>query len=165
MSEEAERPDWLSHHLRALPREIEPERDLWPEVAARIRKPRVPQWLAASVAASVVLSAAAAYFAWQGSDRRQMADAVGAREMLMISYRDASARYAAQWAAQRGRMDPALAAEIDRNLAIVRSAVESLDKALARSPDDPALRNLLQSTLAEEIALYRRATVLAPAPI
>src|SRR5262249_47482770 len=155
------RPDWLTHHLRALPREIEPERDLWPEVAVRIRQRRTPQWLTASVAASVVLSAAAAYFAWQGNERRNATETLGAREMLMTSYRDASDRYAAQWAVERGRMDPALAAEIDRNLVIVRSAVNALDAALARSPDDPALRSLLQSTLAEEIALYRRATVLA----
>ena len=159
------RPAWLEHHLRALPREIEPESDLWPDVANRIRKPRTPRWLAASAAASVLLSAAAAFFAWQAVHPSPPTEQLDARDMLMLSYRDASASYAAQWAVARPKMDPTLAAEIDRNLAIIRSAVESLDSALARSPNDPALRGLLQSTLADEIALYRRASVLAPAPI
>lgn len=159
--------DRLDAELRALPRELAPDRDLWPEIAGRIVSRR-RGWVPMAAAASVLMSAVAALFAWQAYRTAWTAnDAMAAASIAQIeeSYRFARHDFEADWNTRRQVLDPEVVAVIDRNLEIIRGAQRDIDQALRRSPADPALNALLQSTLAREIELYRKARDLTPRPI
>ncbi|NJN51746.1 MAG: hypothetical protein HC809_08175, partial [Gammaproteobacteria bacterium] len=57
-------------------------------------------------------------------------------------------------------VDPALAAEIERNLAILRAAQVELEASLAARPDDPQLLELLRYAMQREIELLADATAM-----
>jgi hypothetical protein len=157
----------LRAEIDRLPRELAPERDLWPGIAARLAHGRRPsRWVAAGLAASLLLGATAVALSWQAWREARLARIDVARVADFRPTYDAARRqYAAQWQGLRERADPATAAVIDANLEVVRAAVADIDRALAEAPDDAALQGLLEATLATELGLYRRAVRLAPAAI
>ena len=156
------RPSWLEKHLAALPRELNPERDLWPDIARRLDRPVRRAWIPLAVAASLVLSAASALFTWHLYEQRQ-ADAaalLAAHETIRqieSPYLQARGTYEEQWPALRTRLDPEIAALIDRNLAIIRQANAELARALEKQPENRGLQRLLRQTLAQEVDVYQRA--------
>jgi hypothetical protein len=156
--------DGLEARLRRLPREIAPERDLWPGVAARIRADaRGSRWVPLGLAASVALAAVAVALAWQAV--RPAGDDARLRAELLSPYVDARHRYETVWSSVRAGVDPETAAVLERNLEIIRMARAEIEAALAGTPDDPALQALLEATLDAELALYRRARSLSPPAI
>jgi hypothetical protein len=113
------------------------------------------------VAASLLLGVVAVVLAVRSD--RAIDDGVVTRqtiEALRAPYLDARLQYASAWAARRETLDPELVAVIERNLRIIRTAQEEIDHALATAPDSVALQDLLRTTYASELDLYRRAQAL-----
>jgi len=157
-------PEWLQDQLQALPRELAPTRDLWPEIAQQLDQVRSNQqprqrWLPMAVAASVLVSALSAVFTWQLYQQREsevvLANAQLLLQQLESPYQLARTSYAEQWPNLRANLDPETAATVERNLVIIRTAQEQLAKALKKQPDDPALQQLLRQTLAKEVEVYQ----------
>lgn len=159
---ETERPSWLEKYLSTLPREMDPRRDLWPDIARRLDAPGRRNWIPAAVAASLILSAISALFTWHLYEQRQ-ADAaalIAAREYIRqieSPYLQARHTYEAQWPVLRGQLEPETAVLIERNLEIIRKANAELSRALERQPDSTGLQRLLRQTLAKEVDVYQRA--------
>jgi len=159
---ETEKPEWLRKHLASLPAEIAPSRDLWPGIEGRLRAPASRTWIPASIAAGVVLGAAALLLSWQAFETDAGSGPVAGAELPMPTdetdpWGPARARYAQEWPKIREQIGPETAAVIERNLEIIRRANVDLQIALERQPDNPALRRLLRQTLAQEVAVYQRA--------
>ena len=156
-----DRPEWLQEHLDALPRELEPRRDLWPGIVAGVQRGRRNFWVPVGIAASLVLSASAAWFTWLGYQESArnadtMATVAGVLQQIQSPYVAVRADYAAQWPALRQELDPETAAVVEKNLAIIHQARTELVRALEKQPNDPALQQLLRRTLAAEVDLYQR---------
>ena len=151
MSESERRPAWLDELLSELPRELEPERDLWPAIAQRLHH-RHAQRVPWALAAGIALTATLALFAWQ-SWRTGPEDALAT---LRQSYETARAQYRDQLPMMLAELPPETASEIRRNLDVVDQAIRNIEGALAQDPADPALRRVLQLTYEQELALYER---------
>jgi type VI protein secretion system component VasK len=154
-------PEWLRARLSALPKEIAPARDLWPDIARRLDGRKSFHWMPLAAAASVLISIAAVWITWQAAVEQRhnaalLLQAQQTLQQIQQPYLPARAAYAAQWPALRGQLDPETAAVVERNLEIIRSANAELSRALERNPDSPVLQQLLHRTLAQEVALYRR---------
>jgi hypothetical protein len=154
-------PDWLKAHLDSLPREIAPQHDLWPGIARRLDRPATGRWLPAAVAASVIVSIAAALLSWQVFTRQRddaalLAAAQSLLQQIQGPYQPVRAGYEAQWPELIARLDPETAAVVEHNLDLIRKANADLVKALEKRPDSPALQGLLRQTLAQELDIYRR---------
>lgn len=166
-----ERPDWLDKHLATLPREINPGRDLWPEIAERVRRPSRSWVPAAAIAASVILGVGAMWTALRvqspvpgqtvavapETTPQESVQRESVPEMMTASFGPARARYSQDWPRIREEIGPETAAVIEHNLDIIRRANADLSLALERQPDNPALRRLLRQTLAKELDVYQRA--------
>jgi hypothetical protein len=160
----------LRFRLRQLPREIEPGRDLWPGIEARLQpasRRRFPAWtgglaLAASVLAAVVAfqvlrapaanapvaNAPAPVAAPVAPSESAEAELVQAEaRALTIAYEGALAEYAA--APMPDAVKPGLA-ELDASARDIRLALEA-------SPGSTHLLQMLQRTYARRIELTHRA--------
>lgn len=163
-------PEWLRNHLDRLPAQIAPARDLWPDIARRLDRPRQSRGMVFAVAASIIISVTATFFTWQVFDRqRQDAAALLAAQQMLAQiqqpYMPVRAGYEARWPELRAQLDPETAQVVEENLAIIRKANADLARALERQPDSPVLRQLLQQTLAQEMDVYRRAAAAGRPPI
>lgn len=151
--------DRLRRDISALPRELEPGRDLWPGIESRLEPRGRRAWVSAAVAASLVLSSLSVLFTWnlyqQQQAQTQMLQAQ--LQALESPYLPVRASYDREWATLRTRLDPATATTIERNVAIIRQANAELMKALNENPRDESLRKLLMKTLATEADVYQQA--------
>jgi hypothetical protein len=158
----------LRFRLRQLPREIEPGRDLWPGIEARLqpasRRRRFPTWggglaLAASVLAAVVafqvMRAPAANAPLATTSPAPAADTRSAEagmvqaeaRAMTVAYEAALAEYAA--APMPETIQPGLD-ELDRSARDIRLAIDA-------SPESAHLLQMLQRTYARRIELTHRA--------
>jgi hypothetical protein len=118
--------------LEELPRAIEPARDLWPGIAARLeaaapakaRKSRVPGWLTGLALASVAVLALGLYWRAQEGTDAFGSDAAGL---------PAEAR-----------------AGVDEGLAAIRDSRRQIEAALAEDSGNPGLQAMLVASLYEE---------------
>ncbi len=154
-----DQPEWLRQQLDTLQPELQPSRDLWPEIAQQINRQPKQRWVPAAVAASVLVSAVSGIFTWQVYQQRQSDMAVANAERLLQQiespYSQARVSYAEQWPSMRANLDPETAEIVERNLEIIGKAHQELAKALQKQPDDPALQQLMRQTLAKEIEVYQ----------
>lgn len=171
--EEARHVD-LSARVAALPRGIEPARDLWPAIEARLdagatatheaRGARAPRgtfaWFAA--AAAVMLTAA---IVWSISDRDTRFGAPTsplavsedpAAGAMLATYREAEDAFLAtkravlaEIEARRADLDPETLRIVLDNLEVMERASLEIREALERDPSNPSLRRML-------VASYRR---------
>lgn len=154
-------PDWLKSRLATLPAGVPPARDLWPDIARRLDRPRHSRVLVFAVAASVFISITATFFTWRIFEQ-QRADAaalLAAQQMLarmQQPYLPVRAGHDARWPELRAQLDPETAEVVEQNLAIIRKANADLSAALERDPGSTVLRQLLQQTLDQEVDVYRR---------
>ena len=160
-----DKPAWLKQHLDALPRELNPDCDLWPGIAQRLDRPR-RAWIPVAIGASLAISVVSALFTWRMHEQRQVeAVALLAAQQYLQQiespYLAARATYEQQWPALRAQLDQDTAALIERNLAIIRKANDELARALEKQPDNRGLQRLLRQTLNKETDVYQRALVAA----
>jgi Putative zinc-finger len=163
---------------KSLP-DTPPERDLWPELRARLttgRRPAtvrrfsfsVPQLLAASIAL-VLLSTGGAWMALRP-------DQAAVTPLPPIESPAPRAITAARWKVQsdmaiaelqdalsvnEGKLDTATVRVVRENLAIIDRAIAQAQKALRHDPGNTYLNLHLANTMRQKIELLRRANALA----
>lgn len=172
--------DPLVARAAELPKEIEPPRDLWPAIAARIaadpaQAPRgLPRWPMA-LAAGVAIAAVSALLTWgvlrtPGTAPEPAGSPVIARSeraptpIVSVRYGAHSRLSESELAARdalfaefRERLDalrPQTRETIARNLAVIQRAVNDIDAALAQDPASGMLNGLLMGAYRQELQLY-----------
>jgi hypothetical protein len=180
MSQEhpAGRPS-LDELLAALPREVPPARDLWPEIVASISvrtgksvaRRRWPLALAAGGAAAAVL------LGWQIAHNRAGLGAhapAASRQSETLQAAGFAVPAGAEYLSTRAALEhtyrerleslaPATRDRIEHDMSMIRAANADIRQALAADPESAVLNRLLESTWQQEFDLY--ATVIrATAP-
>ncbi len=141
--------DKLSAALKKLPRDVQPERDLWPAIAGRIgRKPRTvrPLW-SYGLAASLLVAVGAASL-WSafgvhqkaGTPAETVASGGNSADNAYFAERAAFAENSVQSAAN---LSPETKAVILKNLHIIEGSMQDIQAALDKDPTNPRLRALL----------------------
>lgn len=174
----------LKRQSSALPASLIPERDLWPDIKARIdrpaavidfssfrgRQPRYPIMRYAMVAAALVLMFAGlrAMIDFEGGVQQKPAAPAVTQdpELNPIEQEYAAAReelLGALRARQSSMDEEALEtlAIVEENLAIIENAANNINMALADNPDSPELERMLHAVYQSEVNLLRQAIQLA----
>ena len=156
--------------LRALPREIEPERDLWPAIEAGLESRSMRRWSAWAwqAAAAVVLVAASSLItasllqrddthtarnATPASVAPVVRAAFGQPRGLGAGYESARRELATDLAKRMSSMPASARQKLVANLAEMRRAADEINAALARQPGDPLLEELLLNTYQDELGV------------
>lgn len=158
--------------LRELPQAVEPPRDLWPQIAARLE----PRGNAAAVAAprraaplrwlaAAAMVASVAVGVWIGRDllpgRTQVLPVIPAQSGLGAPVEAAyvtDPRYQRQrqallqsLQAQLATMPPETRAKVMASLATIEKAKQDLEQALGKDPGNALLQELLVNTYQDEM--------------
>lgn len=150
----------LLAEARALPRSIQPERDLWGGIVPRLRRDGSPirrgpvsirPLLLAAALGGILLGGLAAGL-WLRAREPSAFAATQAR------YAEASAALARALAAEPERLAPETQAVVGRSLAIVDQAIAEAEAALARDPGNAVLEQMLVARYEQRLGLLRRAT-------
>jgi anti-sigma factor RsiW len=153
-----------------------PERDLWPQVAWKIRGRRrfsftIPQLVAASLAL-MVLSGGMVWLARLGGERTDI-PAIGAAATGVLDERIVPARFAAAQydaaivdlqetlAEGRDKLDPETVRVLEQNLKAIDAAIEQCRIALANDPLNPYLSEHLVAAKKRKLGLLRRAAAMS----
>jgi hypothetical protein len=164
-----ERPDErLDAALASLPRELQPARDLWPDIESRL-EPRGRRgawaWQAAAAIALVAVSslvtaslvrranAPVARATAPASQAAVMPAAFGPSYSLNAEYDKARGQLATELAQRLAGMPPSARQKLEANLAEMHRAAAEINAALARQPGDPLLEELLLNTYQDELGV------------
>jgi len=178
----ADRPDRLQEALSQLPRGIEPGRDLWPGIAARL-EPRseparvraVPRWAWAAAAATVLVVASSIVTATlmrreAAMTARTAPTAQSAPEVVQAVAGSATAAFgpghrvgpaylanrrvlARELEVRLARLPPEGREQLAKNIAELRRASAEINAALELHPGDPLLEELLFNIYQDEISV------------
>jgi len=168
----------LDAALDALPRSVEPGRDLWPAIEARLdprdgRAGRRWLWPAAAAVLLVVGSSLITATLLRDGEplvaRRAPADspvsyaaaAFGPGQMLDPAYDTARRDLARTLSARIGRLPPDARRQVEKNLAEIRRAGAEINAALELNPGDPLLEELLLNAYQDELAVLASVNQLA----
>ncbi|MGH8187644.1 MAG: hypothetical protein ACREUC_13875 [Steroidobacteraceae bacterium] len=175
--------DPLDEALASVPREVRPERDLWPAIRAQIDETLVAtpsaraadrrmqsRWL--QLAAGVLLiigTSVTTYLVTRESMQQQVAKTPATVPVQMPAATPASFGFGqetlgADYLKARDDLDkvfqerlaalpPGARTKVERNLADLRHAANELSTTLSRHPSDPLLQELLISTYRRELQL------------
>ena len=166
----------------AMPKEVAPERDLWPAIEQVISQPARPQRSAwntvwAQAAAIVLLvggSSGITYLAVKDDgmgvvpgnvvifgDLETVSGDFGERYTLGNEYLDARTQLEGTLQQKMNALTPEAREAVVGNLNTIRVAIKELNTALAKEPDNVLLQELLLSTYHEEISLMRKVDGIA----
>jgi hypothetical protein len=157
-------PSQLDAELAALPREIEPPADLWPDIARRSRQQAPRTWLlnaaaALALTALVVLLARAAHYGSEATPATAHEGGSATSVNFMIPnaarYQAARASLEATFYERLKLLRPETRTAIEANLQIIHKANDDIRRALASDPSSPLLLQLLTETYQQEFDLYR----------
>ncbi len=170
----------LSELTAALPREIEPERDLWPAVEARIDAATVVRapfrgrrrWRLVAAAAAVVLALVAAYQLGRQTSPVRVVEVPADGSAVVdgprwasvgpggAEYERARDELVQLLEARRERLSPDTVAVVEENLTVIRTSIERIRAAIEADPGNPRLANRLGSAYRQELDLLRRAVTI-----
>jgi hypothetical protein len=178
--------DPLREETMRLPRGIQPERDLWPGVEARIRAlgdvpatgpasgkvirgdfARGARVMLAAAAVVVVFVVGLATGLLRRDGGRSVADAPAGAPVAVTPFDAIDAGHASESRdvlealARVEDLDPATVELIRRNLEIIETAIAEIQAALADDPGNPGLNRLLTSEYQRRGDVLRRAARLA----
>ena len=175
------RDERLDRALAGLPRELPPESDLWPSIAAKLEPRRAPRrWL--PLAAAAVLLVVSSSLITARVVRRSATPAAPVATVAPPATPDAGGVRPAsfgpghsldsEYAAARQQLAATLAQRIDRlpssarqriedNLAQLHRATDEINAALALQPGDALLEELLLNTYQDELAVLASVNQLA----
>jgi hypothetical protein len=154
--------------LASLPRELQPENDLWPDIESRIeprRRRGTWAWQAAAAIALVAVSSLITANLVRRSDttvaRTYAPDAqaqvtkaaFGPLYSLNAEYDTARQQLATDLEQRLAGMPPSARQKLQANLAELHRAAAEINAALARQPGDPLLEELLLNTYQDEIGV------------
>lgn len=179
---EVEETRELRDRAAALPRSLEPTRDLWPEIEARISDAKIvrgrfsqrtyPALKAAAAVLVLVGSVVAAFLIGRGQvvgpeARLDHRDRSGGTELASFSVRAVESDFAAArrellaaLEARRSQLSPETYDTVMHNLAIIDQAIAGIDAALAEHPESPRLTRQLAVAHRQQIDLLERAVRL-----
>lgn len=168
---------------------LEPARDLWPAIAARLAPRREPWSLVAALralgerrfsfsfpqlaAASLALLLVSGGAVWMAGRGRAPAAvtpapaapapvlAPGAASVAFAQYDAAIADLERALAERRAQLDTSTVRIVEQNLTVIDRAIADARRALAADPTDPYLHDHLASTMRLKLDLLRRATAAA----
>jgi hypothetical protein len=168
--------DELMARARGLATDVEPERDLWPDLEASIRQPRGRgfDWrmMAGQAAAILILVGGSSGITWLAvkDDRPQLSPvsipaampltaesaSFGADYTLGPGFLDARRDLEGRLERELQRLSPEARADVEANMQTIRTAIAEINTALAEEPDNVLLQELLLSTYREELSLMRK---------
>ncbi|MGH8282788.1 MAG: hypothetical protein ACRESE_02970 [Gammaproteobacteria bacterium] len=155
----------LNEELAKLPRTIEPARDLWPGIVARIARHRVLNWPRAvlNVAAAAAVVAVAVAVTWvvlpmhaPTPGNQTVYTTVPVNRGIANEAVDLLARFTAQLASDTNLPPKARAALLD-NLRMVQADILHTQEALKKYPNDINLRVLLFNLYQQQAQLMNEA--------
>lgn len=146
----------LDQAIEQLPRAVQPQRDLWPEIEARLADRQAPAWSRLAVAASLV---AALLLGWQ-LERWLPADSLARSQLAFVDilYRQhlSTRQQVLQQYQQVDARDPQMLLPTKTALEEVRQAQELLHQALQQEPKNAELIKMLQWLQQRELELIRK---------
>jgi hypothetical protein len=173
--------DQLIRAARSLEKGIAPGRDLWPGIAEAIRNPATAdpvrpgsgwQRYLAYAAAVVLLvggssgitflamhEAPPEYVAEQRVEPLQLQPVsgnFGGTYELGPEFMAARESLATQLDSKLSRLSPQARAEVEKNIAEIRAAIQQINRVLADEPDNALLQELLLAAYREELHMMRR---------
>lgn len=153
----------LAARLAALPRELAPQRDRWPAIAATITAPTLrsaargwlPAALAAGLALMLVSGGAGVWIGYElGGNAGSLAPtAQPAMEIIERDYALARESYLREIALRGTHLDAATRAALQQNLAIIDRAVHDLHTAMVVDPGNPLYVDSLLMTREREVEM------------
>jgi hypothetical protein len=168
---EREIDEALDARLARLQRDIEPERDLWPGIAARLQqndsaaapvelRRAYPAWW--QLGAAAVLVAVSSLTTYLVMSREKAASEhvaavalveheLGAERYLPASYVKARQELSAAYDDSLARLSPATRQVVDTNLREIERSLKEIGDALARDPGNATLQQLLVAASAQEL--------------
>lgn len=181
--------DPLDQALAGLPRDVEPQRDLWPGIRAQIEnEPQVTdagfrgglassRWFQMAAGVLLVLASSVTTYLLTRESMQQStqvaqqtvptpqvsatpASFAFAPEMLGREYVQARAELDRSFHERVASLPPATRVKLERNLADLRQAARELAATLNEHPSDPLLQELLMSTYQSELQLLAEASEL-----
>ena len=170
-----DRNDPLVQRAAALPEEIQPGRDLWPEIANRltpaartttvVRRPLWPAALAAGLALAVLSSSVT----WWVANRPDISTerVVAAMTDPMVPYvQDAKMMQVRQQLTvsldeSLNRLSPRTRRQVSMNLMEIHQSLAEVRVALEEDPDNAFLHQLLHTTYQQELGLLSDINKLA----
>lgn len=159
----------LVANAHALPQRIEPPRELWTGIAARIMKRRRPArgtawWRGRALWAGVSAAAATLVLVF-GVQRLtgpgRPSGAVQGWGVVEAGYERATAELARTLAAERHRLRPETVALVERNLRIIDAALREARAALAEDPGNVDLRQFVATAARQKVELLQWAARVA----
>ena len=167
--------DLVEHSIirqaRMLNREIEPETDLWPAIANRIRElpqqevnqTSINRWMPVALAASVLIAIGALGFAGYTNYSVQPQVVVTATEESTIDlieqpFMAARASYLTTLVTEEQQMSPEVRDVLKKNLKIIDDATREIRLALIKNPNDSFLMDALLQTRQKELELFNIVT-------
>ena len=178
--------DELMAAAAELATEVTPERDLWPEIEQAISQPARPArtvWNSVWAQAAVVLlliggSSGVTYLALT-NDAETLSPVAGGPTLVFEpvsgrfgsmyhlgpGYQDARRALTVKVDEELSRLTPEERAEVQKNIDVIRAAIDDINKALAAEPDNALLQTLLLNTYREELDLMMRVDEITGAAI
>ena len=179
MNENQSFDDKLMEAARSLETEVTPERDLWPAIESSIRPLGKSRWntLFAQAAAVILLVGASSgltYLVMNKSgpyttppvDGRPLSieqASFGDNYMLGPDYQDARSSLRAEFEEKIQSLEPEARAEVERDIAAIRSVIEEINRALTNDPDSALLQEMLLSSYQDELALMMKVDTVTSA--
>lgn len=148
----------LEDAIAGLAEEIQPDRDLWPGIEARLAARRSTSRMLRPLAAAALVLAGVGlgmWATWPAEPPPPVAEVTWQAEM-----ESASARLSATLAGRRSELDPVTVGIIEANLAIIDEAIDECARALEADPSNAQLEHRLADTWRRRIDLLRHATDL-----
>ena len=166
--------DKLMKAAGQLATEIAPERDLWAGIAKAIEEPAPRRWtpVFAQAAAVVLLVGASSMTTWfVMKDSARTVEIVptemifeqasfGNRYYLGPGFQDARNRLVADLEVEMERLSPEARADIATNLNVIHGAIDEINLALEREPENILLQEQLLNAYRDELTLLRRVSSL-----
>jgi hypothetical protein len=171
----AEAAAWreLFERAAALPRSIEPPRDLWPSIDAALDEPHVmtetrvfpltarlrPLWLVAAALALIVVTAAITTFVLRQADSAMARKLKGLEptDTQVVEPGAGPSTEELLRSLEAQHLPPETMAIVQRNLAVIDVAIAELEAALEQDPGNVELARMLVSTHRKKAELVERA--------
>ena len=173
MNNNVNQPTDLAEHsmlrqAKLMDKEIQPERDLWPEIVDKIRVlPQQdfnqPSWMPMALAASILIAVGALGFAgYTNYSVTQQFNPTFVEEstvdLIEKPYLLARASYLTALATEEQAMSPEVREILKKNLIIIDKATQEIRQALKDNPNDQFLTEALLLTRQKELQLLNQVT-------